>query len=87
MEPKLELSGEFTECQVPLMQIELKVYFKYNCQPRDYISKGEKTVDIQSKQAATLHLITIRVILPQFTMIGCNRHRMGTIINSSLSRD
>ena len=26
-------------------------------------------------------MITIGVILPQFTMIGCNRHRMGTGIN------
>ena len=34
-----------------------------------YISEGESTIDIQSQQAATLHMITIRVILPQFTMI------------------
>ena len=61
---------------------------KYNCQPAGYISKGERTIDdIQSEQAVGLKMITIRVILPQFTMIGCNRHRMGTRINSSLSRD
>ena len=41
----------------------------------------------QSEQAATLHMITIREILPQFTMFGRNRHRMGTRINSSLSRE
>ena len=35
-----------------------------------YISEGESTIDIQSQQAATLHMITIRVILPQFTKIG-----------------
>ena len=53
-----------------------------------YISEGESTIDIQSQQAATLQMITIRVILPQLTMIGRNRLRMGTrILHSSLSRD
>ena len=35
-----------------------------------YFSEGERTIDNQSDQAATLHMITTRVILPQFTMIG-----------------
>ena len=53
-----------------------------------YISEGERTLDIQSQQAATLHMITIRVILPQFTKIGLNRLRMGPrILHSSLLRD
>ena len=30
------------------------------------MSEGERTVDIQSEQVATLHMITIRVILPQW---------------------
>ena len=30
-----------------------------------FISEGERTIYIQSQQAATLHMITIRVILPQ----------------------
>ena len=55
-------------------------FFKHSCQPRGYISEGKITIDIQSEQAATLHMITIRVILPQFTKIGWNRHRMGTRI-------
>ena len=29
------------------------VLLKYNCQPRGYISKGERTIDNQSEQAAT----------------------------------
>ena len=37
------------------------VSFKYNSQPRAYISEGERATDIQSEQAATLHMITIRV--------------------------
>ena len=53
-----------------------------------YISEGEMTIDIQSQQAATLHMITIRVILPQFAMIGLNRLRVGTrILHSSFMRD
>ena len=68
-------------------QNQSNTFFKYNCQPRDYTSGGERTIDIQSEPAATLHMITIRVILPQFTIIGHNRHRMGTKINSSLSKD
>ena len=68
--------------------ITINPFFKYYCQPRGYISEGERTIDNQSEQAATLHMITIRVILPQFTMIGRNRHRMGTrILHSSLLRD
>ena len=54
------------------------LFFKYNCQPRGYISEGERTIDNQSEQAATLHMITTRVILPQFTMIGHNKLRIGT---------
>ena len=49
-----------------------------------YISEGESIIDIQSQQAATLHMITIRVILPQFTMIGRNRLRIGTLYESNL---
>ena len=36
-------------------------FFKYNCQPKGYISEGERAIDIQSEQAATIHMITIRV--------------------------
>ena len=35
-----------------------------------YISEGVRTIDNQSDQDATLHMITTRVILPQLTMIG-----------------
>ena len=53
-----------------------------------YITEGERTIDNQSEQAGALHMITVRVILPQFTMIGRNWLRMGTrILHSSLSRD
>ena len=53
-----------------------------------YTSEGKRTIDIQSQQAATLHVIAIRVILPQFTMLGLNRLRMGTrILHSSLPQD
>ena len=67
-------------CERIISKCDKMVFFKYNCQPRGYISEGERTIDNQSEQAATLHMITIRVILPQFTMIGRNRHRMGTNI-------
>ena len=66
--------------------IDLNLFY-YNCQPRGYISEGERTIDIQLEQGATLHMITTRVIMSQFIKIGHNRHRMGTRINSSLSQD
>ena len=50
-----------------------------NYQPRGYIAGGERTIDNQSEQAATLHKTTIREILPQFTMIRRKRRK-----NSSL---
>ena len=52
------------------------------------ITAYQGTILLEVKEpATTLHVITIRVILPQFTIIGHNRHRMGTKINSSLSKD
>ena len=41
-------------------------FFKYICQPKGYISKGEDTIDTQSIESATLEMITIIEILPQF---------------------
>ena len=37
-----------------------------------YFSEGERTIDIQTQQAATLHMISIGAILPQFTKIYKN---------------
>ena len=58
--------------------------FWYICHPRGYISEGERTIDNQSEQAATLHVITTRVILPQFAIMWCNimqqlSHCMDTV--------
>ena len=36
----------------------LQSFFRYNYQPRGYISEGERTIDNQSEQAATLYMIT-----------------------------
>ena len=49
-------------------------FYKYSCQPKGYISEGEITIDAQSNESATLQMITIREILPQFTMIGPNQN-------------
>ena len=45
-----------------------------------YISED---IDIQSQQGATLHMITIRVILSQFTMIG--RNSLYTLDDASVN--
>ena len=52
--------------------------FKYSFQPKGYISEGESTIDTQSNKSATLRMITIREILPQFTVIGPNKYWAGT---------
>ena len=49
------------------------IFIKCSCQPTGNISEGERTRDNQSKQAATLQMITIREIVPQFTMSRHNR--------------
>ena len=54
--------------------------FLYNCQPRGYISEGERAIDIQSEQAATLHDYNQGKFCHNITKIGLNRLRMGTRI-------
>ena len=66
------------DCQYSIIRIIIYSFLNKTANQGAIYLKVKEPIDIQSKLAATLHMITIRVILPQFTKIGCNRHKMGT---------